>query len=63
MSSSLESSGSSHAKKIDSEHVARALFLVMSNSISEGEIEDMEHVLPRELRDLWPSTVQQGRPQ
>src|SRR5882762_10797233 len=49
--------------EIDSEQVARAVFLVVSNRISEGEIEDVEHVLPREVRDLWPSTVPQGRPQ
>lgn len=47
---------------IGSEQVARAVFLVVSNRISEGEIEDIEHVLPREIRDLWPSTVPQGRP-
>ena len=47
---------------IDSEQVARAVFLVVSNRISEGEIEDVERVLPREIRDLWPSTVRQGRP-
>src|SRR3984893_1606909 len=49
--------------EIDPGQVARAVFLVMSNRISEGEIEDVEHVLPREIRNLWPSTVPQGRPQ
>ena len=46
----------------DPEQVARAVFLVLANRISEGEIEDIEHVLPREIRDLWPSKVDQGRP-
>src|ERR1700737_4779787 len=31
---------------IDPEQVARAVFLVLANRISEGEIEDIEHVLP-----------------
>jgi uncharacterized protein (DUF2267 family) len=47
--------------EMDPEPVARAVFLVMANRISEGEIEDVEHVLPREIRDLWPSTVPQRR--
>jgi uncharacterized protein (DUF2267 family) len=49
--------------EIDPERVARAVFQVVANRITEGEIEDVEHVLPREIRDLWPSTVPQGRPQ
>jgi uncharacterized protein (DUF2267 family) len=48
--------------EIEPEQVARAVFQVVANRISEGEIEDVEHVLPREIRDLWPSTVSQGRP-
>src|SRR4051794_3088828 len=38
----------------DPEQVARAVFTVLSNRISEGEIEDIKHVLPAEIRDLWP---------
>jgi uncharacterized protein (DUF2267 family) len=45
--------------QIDPEQVARAVFQVVVNRISEGEIEDVEHVLPHEIRDLWPSTVAQ----
>jgi uncharacterized protein (DUF2267 family) len=48
---------------IDSEQAARAVFLVLANRISEGEIEDIEHLLPKEIRDLWPSKVNQGRRQ
>ena len=40
------------------EVVVRAVFLVLTNHISEGEIKD---VLPREIRDLWPSPVPRGR--
>ncbi|MCU1337192.1 MAG: hypothetical protein JWO19_2773 [Bryobacterales bacterium] len=49
--------------EINAEAAARAVFLLLANRISEGEIEDIEHVLPREIRDLWPSKVDQGRPQ
>jgi uncharacterized protein (DUF2267 family) len=45
---------------VDPEEVARAVFLVMANRISEGEIEDIEHVLPHEIRDLWISAVPGG---
>src|SRR3954451_12915517 len=38
----------------DPEQVARAVFTVLSNRISEGESEDIKHVLPAEIRDLWP---------
>jgi uncharacterized protein (DUF2267 family) len=47
--------------EINPEQVARAVFLVISKRISEGEIEDVEDVLPREIRNLWPSAVAQGR--
>jgi uncharacterized protein (DUF2267 family) len=46
--------------KIDAEKVARAVFLVLSNRISEGEIQDIEHVLPRHIRELWPARVNHG---
>lgn len=49
--------------EIDPEQVARGVFMVVANRISEGEVEDVEHLLPREIRDLWPSTVAQSRPQ
>ncbi|MCU1257870.1 MAG: hypothetical protein JWO80_755 [Bryobacterales bacterium] len=47
---------------IDPEQASRAVFQVLAQRISEGEIEDIEHVLPSEIRDLWPSKVEQGRP-
>ena len=49
------------AYEIDAEETVRAVFMVLANRISEGEIEDVEHVLPKEIRDLWPSKVDQGR--
>jgi uncharacterized protein (DUF2267 family) len=36
------------------ERVARAVFTVLARRISRGEIEDVRHVLPAELRELWP---------
>jgi uncharacterized protein (DUF2267 family) len=39
---------------IDPERVARAVFTVLAQRVSEGEIEDVRHVLPGDIRDLWP---------
>jgi uncharacterized protein (DUF2267 family) len=47
---------------IDSERIARAVFLLLANRISEGEIEDIEYILPKEIRNLWPTKVDQARP-
>lgn len=41
-------------ERIDPERVARAVFTVLAKRVSEGEIEDVKHVLPAEARDLWP---------
>ena len=41
-------------ERIDPERVARAVFTVLAKRVSEGEIEDVKHVLPAEVRDLWP---------
>jgi uncharacterized protein (DUF2267 family) len=35
------------------EQVARAVFTVFAHRISEGEIEDVKQVLPKEIRELW----------
>jgi uncharacterized protein (DUF2267 family) len=39
---------------VDPEKVARAVFKVLCKKISEGEIEDILHILPKHLRELWP---------
>jgi uncharacterized protein (DUF2267 family) len=39
---------------IDPERAARAVFTVLAQRIAEGEIEDVKHVLPGEVRELWP---------
>ncbi|HWP59802.1 MAG TPA: DUF2267 domain-containing protein [Candidatus Acidoferrales bacterium] len=36
------------------ERVARAVFKLLTKHISEGEIKDVKHTLPAELRALWP---------
>jgi uncharacterized protein (DUF2267 family) len=46
--------GFSHAAPIDAELIAQAVFAVLAARISEGEIRDVEQVLPQEIRDLWP---------
>ena len=38
----------------DAKQVARVVFSVLSDRVTEGEIEDVKHVLPAELRELWP---------
>jgi uncharacterized protein (DUF2267 family) len=39
---------------VDPERVARSVFTVLAMRVTEGEIEDVKHVLPAEMRDLWP---------
>jgi uncharacterized protein (DUF2267 family) len=36
------------------EQVARAVFRVLAQRVGEGEIADVRHVLPGDIRDLWP---------
>jgi uncharacterized protein (DUF2267 family) len=48
---------------LDPELVARAVFTVLAQRVTEGEIEDVKHILPEPIRALWPSaTVQAQRP-
>ncbi|OGS18569.1 MAG: hypothetical protein A2219_05235 [Elusimicrobia bacterium RIFOXYA2_FULL_50_26] len=42
---------------VDAEKVVRAVFKVLAHRISEGEIEDVKHLLPVELRELWPEPI------
>jgi uncharacterized protein (DUF2267 family) len=39
---------------LDPERVARAMFTVLARRVTEGEIEDVKHILPAEIRELWP---------
>jgi uncharacterized protein (DUF2267 family) len=38
---------------IDPERAARAVFRVLQERVTDGEIEDVRHLLPSELRILW----------
>ena len=42
---------------IDAERVARGVFRLLESRISQGEIADVKHVLPSEIRDLWPTDL------
>ena len=35
--------------------IAHAVFTVLAQHISEGEIADIKQMLPADIRDLWPS--------
>src|SRR5579871_3560662 len=39
---------------VDAEGVTRAIFRVMAKHVSKGELEQVKHLLPHELRDFWP---------
>jgi len=49
---------SDKAPDLNSTHVAKTVFKVLSNHISEGEVEDILKALPEELRELWPEEKQ-----
>lgn len=42
------------AEDLPARSVAVAVFSVMMRHVSKGEIDDVVHTLPRELRELWP---------
>jgi uncharacterized protein (DUF2267 family) len=39
------------------EPVIRAVFATIREHVSEGEVEDVIHMLPREMRDLWQRPI------
>lgn len=39
---------------IDVEHSVRGVFKILSEHVSEGQIDDVIQALPGELRELWP---------
>ena len=52
---------SDKAPELNAMHVTQTVFKVLSNHISEGEVEDIMKTLPEELRELWPETAQDLR--
>lgn len=39
---------------IDAERAVRAVFTLLAERVSAGEIKDVKHILPTEIRGLWP---------
>lgn len=39
---------------LDAEHVTRAVFRLLAERVSAGEVEKVKHALPEPVRDLWP---------
>lgn len=39
---------------VDPEKVMRAVFKVLARHITAGEIENVKHLLPKSLQELWP---------
>lgn len=39
---------------MDPEAGARAVFTALAKHVSAGEVEDVRHMLPAEVRELWP---------
>jgi uncharacterized protein (DUF2267 family) len=42
---------------IDPEQVARAVFRLIDTHLSAGEVDNIKHVLPKAVRELWPEPV------
>jgi uncharacterized protein (DUF2267 family) len=39
---------------VDPEEAARAVFVLLAGRVTKGEIEDVKHILPGDVRELWP---------
>lgn len=42
---------------IDAEQVVRAVFRLLCERVTKGEIENVARMMPPELRELWPEQV------
>lgn len=42
-------------ESVDPEAAVRAVFDLLNQHVSHGEIEDVRQMLPKEIRDLWPA--------
>ncbi|MEA5616401.1 DUF2267 domain-containing protein [Cronbergia sp. UHCC 0137] len=42
---------------LDTESLVRAVFKIMAQRVSPGEIEDVVNMMPPALRELWPEAV------
>lgn len=41
----------------DTEELVRAVFKLLARRISKGEIDDVKHILPADVRALWPAAA------
>jgi uncharacterized protein (DUF2267 family) len=41
-------------RTLDAQTAARAVFEVLADKVTHGEIEDVKHALPEPIRALWP---------
>ena len=41
----------------NAEIATRAVFRLLERKATDGEIDDVQHLLPKGLRDLWPSSL------
>jgi uncharacterized protein (DUF2267 family) len=48
--------------RMDPELAARGVFEVLALRVSEGEIEDIRHLLPGKVRDLWQDSMTSVNP-
>ncbi|MDH6060918.1 DUF2267 domain-containing protein [Chrysosporum bergii ANA360D] len=44
-------------REVDAERVVRAVFQLLAERITRGEIEDVVNMMPPALRELWPEEV------
>jgi hypothetical protein len=42
---------------VDAERLTRAVFRLIADRVSEGEIRDVRGMLPSEVAELWPAAV------
>jgi uncharacterized protein (DUF2267 family) len=56
--SELAKSMESHGDRASNpEIVARAVFRLLERKVNEGEIDDIQHLMPGALLDLWPPSL------
>lgn len=55
--SHIEDYLSDKAPELNSQHVAKSVFTVLSQHISDGEVRDIIDGLPEELYSLWPEEM------
>jgi uncharacterized protein (DUF2267 family) len=44
-----------NALRIEPNHATRCVFALLSDKVTEGEINEVKQMLPHEVRELWPA--------